>query len=376
MKLLYFTPLLNNVGGLERTLTDKANFIASDSNEVMIVTYEHDGEPAYELKESVEHVDLACHFFTIYRYPFFRRFSEALRLKRLFHQKLKAVVNRFRPDVVVVTVPNTENFICDVMKVVKPVPVVIESHLAYGYSVIRRGLAEKLLYLVYNPQRAIRRSQLLVALTSGDADNWRRHGVRNIVKIPNPLTRYDMTPPAVEKVPGRIICVGRLTRQKRYDRLIDAFALLADKYPQWHVDIFGQGEDLEELQQRILAKGVRIRILKPTKDIYTEYWRSQFFVMSSDFEGFGLVIIEAMSCGLPIVSTNCPHGPEEIIADGETGLLANLDTSDLAEKIEWMITHESERQAMGASARRAAADYLCKDVAKRWEQAYKSVIAK
>ena len=113
---------------------------------------------------------------------------------------------------------------------------------------------------------------------------------------------------------------------------------------------------------------------QPVDDIYSEYQRSQFLVLSSDFEGFGLVIIEAMACGLPVVATNCPYGPSEIIEEGKTGLLSQMNVEDLAEKIEWMITHDKERQEMGIRAYEASARYQIEQVMPQWLAAYQSVL--
>ena len=180
----------------------------------------------------------------------------------------------------------------------------------------------------------------------------------------------------VKKKEGRIICVGRLTPQKRFDRLIDAFSLIAVRYPDWHITIFGEGEDKEKLQNQIVVNnlGDRIFLTPPTKDIYLHYMSSQFLVLSSDFEGFGLVITEAMACGIPVVATNCPFGPSEIIDDGKSGLLAKMDVKDLAEKMEWMMTHDEDRRLMGANAHQAAARFRKETIMPQWEEAYLSVI--
>ena len=377
MRLMYFTPLLSTVGGQERTLTDKANYLVGKGHEVIIVTYEHEGPLAYPLARGVRHEDLHCHFFMLYHYPIWRRPLELLRIKRMFRSRFRQVVNSFMPDLIVIPIPCTENFICDVMAVAGKIPVVIESHLAYGYSVVKRGITEKWLYYFQSPLRAVRRARLLVTLTQGDAHCWMQQGVKRVKVVPNPVTNY----PTVlnhqsSGVHPRIICVGRLTPQKRFDRLIEAFSLVAERYPQWRVDIFGDGEDREKLQQLIDSKGLSERILlrHAVSDIYTEYQRSQFFVLSSDFEGFGLVVIEAMACGIPVVSTDCPYGPSEIIEDGKTGLLAKMDVQDLADKMEWMMTHEAERQLMGNEARLASARYQLEIVMPAWEQAYASVL--
>ena len=157
--------------------------------------------------------------------------------------------------------------------------------------------------------------------------------------------------------------------------MIDAFALIADKYPEWVVDIFGEGDLYEQLQKQIVDCYLlgRMNINPPTRDIFVEYQNSSFFVLGSDYESFGLVLIEAMACGIPVVSVNCPFGPAEIIDDGVTGLLSGNTPKELSEKMEWMITHDVERREMGRKAHRAAARYQQDVVMKKWEAVYRSV---
>jgi len=376
MKLLYFIPLLSTIGGQERTLIDKANYLVAKGYEVLFVTYEHEGPIAYQMDSKIQHVDLNCRFFSLYKFSVCKRLLAVFRLKREFRHKMQEVLTSFRPDVIVVAIPNTENFICDLMSLAKGTPVIIESHLAQGYEVIKRGATEKWFYYFYNPLKAIRKAKLLIALTKGDAERWKKQHVEHIKAIPNPVTLYIDKIPQSEKQEGRIICVGRLTCQKRFDRLIDSFSLIANKYPNWHVDIFGEGEEKQNLFQQINDLGLkkRVQILPPTSNVYSQYQQSQFFVMSSDFEGFGLVIVEAMACGIPVVATDCPFGPSEIIENGVTGLLSKMDVNALAEKMEWMITHIEERKAMGIKAYKSAARFRKEIVIPEWEKAYLSVI--
>mgnify|MGYP002623863956 CR=1 FL=1 len=372
MKLIYFIPLLSAKGGQERTLTDKANYLVEKGHEVLFVTYEHEGLRAYQVHDAVRHIDIHCHYFSLYRLPLWRRPLALLKLKRTFRERMGRVMEEFRPDVIVVAIPNTENFLSDLMRIAGKIPVVVESHLAQGHIVIRRGFTEKGFYWLQNPLQAVRQSQLLIALTQDDAECWRRMGVPHVAVIPNPVTCYPEEVSRPASPLHRIICVGRLTPQKRYDRLIEAFAMLAEKYPSWQVDIYGAGEDEKQLRQQIGHYGLteRIHILPPVNDIYVAYGQSDFLVLSSDFEGFGLVIIEAMACGIPVVATNCPFGPADIILDGETGLLSKLEVKDLADKMEWMMTHDTERLQMGLNARQAAARYRKDVVIPQWEQAY------
>jgi len=377
MRLIYFIPLLSTFGGQERTLIDKANWLVEKGHEILFVTFANDEGVAYSLREDVRHVDLACRYFHIYRLPFVRRFYAAFQVKRLFRHKMAETVIAFQPDVVVVAIPLTEFFCHDLFKVVGNIPIVVESHLACDHEAIARGLTEKLIDFFIPPMDAIRKADLLIALTEGDANIWRKYH-HNVCVIPNPLTCYPEDLPHIEQTEGRIICVGRLSPQKRLDRLIDAFAMIADKYSDWCVDIFGEGQIQGKLllKQLITERGLdrRVNICSPVRDIYSEYRRSQFLVLSSDFEGFGLVVTEAMACGIPVVATDCPFGPSEIIEDGKTGLLAKMDAKDLADKMEWMMTHDEERRLMGVNAHQAAARFRKETIMPQWEEAYLSVI--
>ena len=375
MRLMYITPLLSTRGGIERTLIDKANYLADKKHEVLIVTYEHEGPVAYKLYPSVKHVDLDCHFFDIYNSPFYYRLFKAFNKKKVFRHKMKDLICSYCPDVIVITIPNTEIFISDLINDAQSIPVVVESHLAYGRRVMHYGVIEKLMNCLYSPIKSIKKADLLVALTEGDAGCWRKQNVSRVKVLPNPVTYYETNISYTNKSDFRIISVGRLTPQKRYDRLIDAFALIAEKYPEWYIDIYGEGYEKERFIERVTSLGLaeRIHILPPTSDIYTEYKKSQFLVLSSDFEGFGLVIVEAMACGIPILSTNCPYGPSEIIEDGVTGLLSKLDVNDLSSLMEYMITHNEERKKMGEKAHHAASYYKKEFVMPLWERVYLEV---
>jgi glycosyltransferase involved in cell wall biosynthesis len=177
---------------------------------------------------------------------------------------------------------------------------------------------------------------------------------------------------------NRILAVGRLNHQKGFDKLIEAFSLISNEHPSWHIDIFGHGELQEELQIFINNKGLNnnITINPPKEDIYNEYLSSSFYVLSSSFEGLPLVLIEAMSCALPCVSFDCPYGPSEIIADGIDGLLVkNGDVKDLAQKMDWMITHPKERNEMALTARKNAERYKIDNIMRKWISLFTSLIS-
>ncbi len=382
MRILIIHRSFALVGGAERVITDKANYLANNGHQLMLVSYEQGKHPLpYELHPSIAYKDLDCRFFVLSKYPLPLHIYHFIRLRHNFRKSLRSTVEDFKPDVVVLA-SDWQTLMGEVMKSVYPIPVIAEFHNTYAHVMRKVGSTEswfrKLITKFYYRQTIhnLEKCSKLVVLTEIDAQNWKRH-FDNVCVIPNPVTKYPEVINDIPKDDGRIIFVGRFNHEKRVDRLITAFSMIADKYPDWHVDIFGDGNEKENLLRQIDDCGLvnRIVIHKPTKSIYDEYKRSEMLVLCSEHEASPLVLVEAMSCGVPCVSLDCPTGPRAIIKDGETGLLAKEgDVNDLASKIEWLINHDAERKEMGQKARVYAASRKQSVVMKDWENLYMSVV--
>lgn len=382
MKIIIIHRSFALVGGAERVITEKANYLSDKGHQVMLVSYEqglHD--LPYQLHSEVQFIDLNCRFFTLSQFSVPIRLCHFFLLKKRLRESLKKLVVDYSPDVIVLA-SDWQFLINIVLGAAGKVPVIAEFHNAYNFIIkkignVDNGIKEKLTKYYYKYSlRHFKKCAHLVALTENDANYWRKHS-NHVSVIPNPVTTYPEVIDDVSKEPGRIICVGRLNTQKRIDRLISAFSMIANKYPEWHIDIFGEGEQKNSLllQIRNCHLEKRIIIHNPTNNIYYEYKRSQMLVLSSAYEGRPLVLIEAMSCGTPCVAFDCPSGPSEIIEDGVSGLLAkDGDVIDLSSKIEWMITHETERNEMAKKSREAALAYLPSTIMKEWESLYLSVV--
>lgn len=378
MRILIMHRSFALVGGAERVITDKANYLAKVGHQLMLVSYEQGTHPLpYELHPSVQYRDLNCRFFTLSKYSMPMHLYHFYRLKRKFRNNLQSIISEFNPDVVVLA-SDWQTLMGAVIDSVSSIPVIAEFHNTYDYVMRKVGVSEgwlksKITQLYYRQTiRDLKKCAQLVVLTESDARGWRQH-FKNVTVIPNPVTLYPDVIDDVPKDPGRIIFVGRFNHEKRIDRLITAFSMIADKYPEWHVDIFGEGNEKDNLIRQIkdLKLESRVIIHEPTKSIYNEYKRSEMLVLCSEHEASPLVLVEAMACGVPCVSLDCPNGPREIINDGENGLLAkDGDVEDLSAKIEWLITHEKERKSMGKEARVFAATRKKDVVMDKWISLY------
>jgi glycosyltransferase involved in cell wall biosynthesis len=207
-------------------------------------------------------------------------------------------------------------------------------------------------------------------LTKRDAENWGNFA--NIKQIYNVLPFYPDQSAELET--KRIISVGRFTSQKGFDLLIEAWNLIHYQLPDWQLDIFGAGEDEEMLRSLIRKKCLdnSINIHPPTKDIIKEYLNSSIYVLSSRYEGFGMVLLEAMACGLPCVSFDCPSGPSEIILNNVDGFVVeNGNVDRLAEKIKLMATDIRLRKEMGRKSKENIKRFLPENIMKEWDELFK-----
>ncbi|GGL46473.1 glycosyltransferase family 4 protein [Planomonospora parontospora] len=170
-----------------------------------------------------------------------------------------------------------------------------------------------------------------------------------------------------------VLAAGRLVPVKGYDRLLKAFARVVEVRPDWRLRIYGEGR----VSDKLVRLAVKLRLhnnvafMGPTGDIEGELAKASIHAVSSRFEGFGMTIIEAFACGVPVVSFDCPRGPREIITSGRDGLLVPADDVDaLADGLLAMIEDEEGRRRMAANALETARDYDIAMIADRWEEAF------
>lgn len=374
--VLYIWRSMALLAGIERTLSSKINWLASHGFKVLLITYEQGPHPIIlPLHPNVIIIDLKTPFYSLSRYPLYIRYYKYLQMKSIFYKRLRDVVIEYRPDIVL-TIAGCMNVIKEIYKACHNSKMIIESHETF-FSVIKEPMYMPYPFLHYFARlydnlnlRFVNRFDRMVCLTRGDAKEWRKHISTKIEVIPNPLKYIPFSlKQKTTKTLFRIISVGRLEEVKGFDRLIKAFSMIEDKCTEWRIDIFGKGSCEDDLRKLIAYYRLedRISIQPPTNDIFTEYLNSDFYVLTSYHEGLGMVLLEAMACGIPCVSFNCDYGPREIIVNGETGLLVeDGDVEKLAKAILWMMEHPEERFEMGKKACEVTKKYQIDAIMPSW----------
>lgn len=364
MRVAYLIHSLHRSGGIERVLSLKAGALAArDGFEVWIVTFRQRGRsPFFPLDPRVKTLDLGVND----KSPLGGR-----RLRR----RLDAALERIRPDV---TVSLCGRDLYQLSRLQHAGKRMAEFHFSHSkFHSEYGGTALGRLYAGFRLRRFTRAASLLdcfVVLTRADRDYWqeRLRGV-DVRQIYNPLTFQPEQAAALEA--HRCVAVGRLEYQKNFSALVRAWSAVHAQAPDWTLDIFGEGSYRKALERLIAAAGLTgtVHLRGHSRRIPEELLSSSCVVMSSWFEGFPMILLEAAACGVPMVSFDCPHGPAELIRDGENGYLVRLgDTQALSQAILRVIGDGGQaalqhRRRLGAEARRTSEAFTLGRTMDRWE---------
>lgn len=372
---------MKNFAGIERILTCKMNYLSEQTDhQIYLTTYEQQSEDLpFLLNSKIVYSPINVPIPQRNMTTLLRWLKAYYNTRRRFNQQFKHLLNSTHPDLVICTVYSFQ--VLDIIintSHSKDIKTVIESHTK-GETVT---IAHKFHYNPYLHQlfslwdhyimNSLKKCDSIVTLTEQDVPFWQRYAKR-IEVIPNMLT---ITPKKVSDYQSkRVISAGRYMSEKGFDRLLKAWDLIYDEFCDWHLYIFGNGDRTPYQAIADKLQSVRsIHLMPATEDIAEELSKSSLYVMSSRYEGFGLVLAEAMSCGLPCVSFDCPYGPREIITDGEDGLLAkDGNIKDLAQKMERLMADVELRKFMGTKAIHNIARYQPEAIMAQWTNLFESI---
>lgn len=382
MRIVYVIDSLANKGGVERILSEKMNYLIEKFDyEVCVVTcYQNQNENpnTFYLSPKVNQIDLNIPYYSQYHYGYPKRLWVKWRLYRSLCKCLEKTINDINPDILIGVKPSIGDIVCKIRCRSKKV---IESHEARLFTMSNHGLERSFfsklymsIYRRYYFKIVEQRSDVVATLTKRDAREWVK--ANEVVVIPD-FTMMPFTEVVNSYENKRVIAVGRLEWQKGFDCLIDAWERVSKVYPDWHLDIFGSGTLQYALEDQIKTRRLQkyVEIHSFTPNIVDEYKKSSLFVMSSHFEGFAIVLLEAMQCGVPVVSFDCPYGPSEIIENGECGFLVeNGNIELLAERICYLIKHPEIRKKFAEKSIEKVKAYSVDKVMIQWRNLFECLV--
>lgn len=371
MKVLYVFRSLAVWGGIERVLVEKMNHLVSlYGYDVYMVTADQGNHPVpYQMDERVHLIDLNIRFHQQYQYSLPKRIWVSRKLRKLYWIRLSVQINSIKPDVIVCT---TADDINSLVKLKDSIPLVVESHsiclrtIEFGRYWLQRK------WYRFNYLRALSKVDVVVALTEGDAKEWRKYHphvevIPNIVHLnEGPISTLDNK---------RVIWVGRFDYQKRPLEMVRIWEKIQPLFPDWQLDMYGEGEQRQNLEDMVRSLNMNIVIHQPTEKIFDSYRESSILVSTSLFEPFGLAIPEAMSCGLPVIAYDCPYGPSDIISNCINGfLIAENDINGFTDSVCHSIENEEPRKEMGEVAYQSVQRYKADVIMPLWIRLFEKLI--
>jgi len=378
LKIVYCTPALYMAGGVERVLTLKANYFAEHFGyDITIILTEGKDKPLfYPLSKRIKIVNLDVNFEELWTCSFVKKVFVYLSKQRIFKKRLTAELMHIRPDITVSLLRREINFINDIKDGSKKIG---ELHVnRANYRNFEEGDANfiKNLFAKFWMRSLVSHLKQLdkfIVLTEEDKASWTE--LSNVEVIPDPLA-FDIAEVSPMKA-KRVIAVGRYVYQKGFDLLLQAWAKIEKHFPDWELAIYGMGDrsPYENLARQLGVDMNRCHLNGSTQNIRKEYLESSLFVFSSRFEGFGMVLIEAMACGLPVVSFDCPCGPKDIVSHDEDGLLVpSGDIDKLANAMSQLMDSYELRHQMAKNAICNVRRFQIDEIADRWQLLFEDVL--
>lgn len=376
MKIVYLLNNLYDLGGIERITIAKANYLSEiDGNEVYVVVLNEIMPCRHHLcpKVQVRNLNIENNYIPHNRVG---KYLNQITSNIKVWKSLKRELNEILPDIVVTT-GEIGTYSLQWIKI-KSSPIrirefhFIRNYMDYQCHSTLSWVRNRLEY-IYDELISFRGYDRLVILTEADRElNWK--GNNKVIVMPNPITEItDYRSSCSNEI---VMSAGRLNAEKNFSALINVWKKVHIKHPRWQLQIWGDGWLKRDIENQIVAENLQdtIKLMGRTDEMLKHMSQSSLYVMTSEFEGLPLVLLESISVGVPVISYDCPCGPRSIINDGFDGFLVPLhDEEALADKICYMIENDAVRKEMGKNGIQTANDYKPEVIIGKWMQLFTSL---
>jgi glycosyltransferase involved in cell wall biosynthesis len=342
---------ITKFGGTERAVTNLANLLVTSFDISIVSVYKGNYKPYFKFNDNISVIYLNVEKSNSIIQRFYQYFVLTFALRNIC--KNKSI------DIIIGT-GHAFNFLLPIVTLFLRTKTIAAEHITRSSLPIISRLFQRISYQYLNA---------LVVLSPSAKNKY--HFCNNIHIIPNSLPFSCSEQSKLNN--NTIISVGRLSYEKGYDRLIEMASLLKSKCKDgsWKIKIFGNGDIENELKDTIANNALSdfVSLNNAVRDIQHEYLNSDIYLMTSRFEAFPMVLLEAKACGLPVVSYDCPEGPREIISDGVDGfLIENGNINEMTDRLLLLMADPNLRKFMGENAKNSICDYKDDVIFSKWNE--------
>ena len=377
-KICYCTPALYSAGGVERVVSVKASYFAEvyHYDVTIIVTEGKDRDCFFPLSDKVKVVNLNLGFEKLWRASFIKKVFLYLIKQFKYRRLLKSELMRIRPDITISVLRREINFINSIPDGSHKIGELHVNRSNYrNFTTRDSNLAKRLFahFWMNNLVKHLKQLDRMVVLTEDARRDWPE--LSNVTLIPDPIPfTVDQVSTLTSK---RVVSIGRYAYEKGNDLLLRAWAKVEKSCPDWTLDIYGMGNrtPYKALMRELGIDESRCHLHGSLTDVKGVYLDCSVFTLPSRFEGFGLVIIEAMACGVPVVAFDCENGPRNIITNNQNGILVKpFDVDEYADSLLRLMQDDQFRSQMGNQAFESSKQYYIEDIALQWKELFDDVI--